>query len=182
MADDAYDSSVEHPRFGKAPRITGLNPREYGRRFSLDIIPNTAIAADLSRQTRATIPVPYYFDTKRFCRDCHRPFLFFAAEQKYWYEELGFGLDSNCVRCPECRQQQHGLARLRARYEELCHVADRSLEQNLELAECCLSLAEQGEFHSRQTAHVRMLLNRARTTGGSEKRIEYLLARVRKLS
>ena len=39
----------------------------------------------------------HYFDAKRVCRKCERPFLFFAEEQKYWYEDLRFPLEADCL-------------------------------------------------------------------------------------
>jgi hypothetical protein len=163
---DKYELYVEHPRYGQGPRMTGLNPKtDYGGdvflhwHSSKEIrIPNTAIPADLTRQTRATVPVTHYYDVKRECLDCGKPFLFFAEEQKHWYEELGFGLDSDCVRCVFCRKRQHGLARKRERYEELFHIEYRTTEESLEMVECCLSLIEANVFHYRQTERVRMLL------------------------
>src|SRR5688572_8761575 len=113
MARDAdeYAAFVDHPRYGRHPHITGLNPDggsddvflHWRWRKKGCLIPNTAIPADLSRQTAATIHVTHYFDQKLECRDCRRLFIFFAEEQKHWYEELGFGLDSDCVRCVFCR-------------------------------------------------------------------------------
>jgi hypothetical protein len=123
-------------------------------------IPNTAIPADLSRQMPATVPVTHYFDAKRQCVDCGKPFIFFAAEQKYWYEELGFPLESDCVRCVVCRKKQQGLELKRDRYEELFHVEARTVEQNLEMAECALSLAEVGVFGKRQLERVRATLKK----------------------
>jgi len=123
-------------------------------------IPNTAISADLSQQTPATVPVTHYYDVKRQCLDCGRSFLFFAEEQKHWYEELGFGLESDCVRCIVCRKKQQGLAHERERYEELFHVSDRTADECLEMAACCLTLIEANVFHRRQTERVRMLLNK----------------------
>ena len=122
-------------------------------------IPNTAIVADLARQAPATVPVTHYFDLERECRDCGRPFIFFAAEQKHWYEELGFGLDSDCVRCIECRKRQQGIARERELYESLFHVPDKTVEQLLQMAAACLSLIEAGVFTAKQAQRVRMLLN-----------------------
>jgi hypothetical protein len=122
-------------------------------------IPNTAIVADTSRQTAATVPVTHYFDLERECRDCQRAFIFFAAEQKHWYEELGFGLDSDCVRCVECRKRQQGIARQRELYESLFHVENRTEEHTIQMADACLSLIESGTFTARQTQRVRMLLN-----------------------
>lgn len=163
---DEYKLYVEHPRYGQRPRITGLNPQTvYGGDVFIHWhsskefrIPNTAIQADLSRQTPATVPVTHYYDVKRECLDCGKPFIFFAEEQKYWYEELGFGLDSDCVRCVFCRKRQQGLTLKRVRYEELFHVTDRTTKESIEMAECCLSLIEANLFDMRQTERVRMLL------------------------
>ena len=47
---------------------------------------------------------PYYVDMLKKCRSCRRHFIFFAAEQQYWYETLKFYIDSECINCPECRQ------------------------------------------------------------------------------
>jgi hypothetical protein len=165
---DPYANFVPHPRYGRRPRITGLDPKpdDLGRVFLHWHSPvecrvaHTAIAADLSRQPRATVAVTHYFDAKRRCRDCQRPFLFFAEEQKYWYEELGFPLESDCVRCIECRRQQRGLEQKRERYGELLHVPDRTIEQSLELADCCLSLVEAGVFPERPLQRVRSILTR----------------------
>jgi hypothetical protein len=172
---DTYEDYVEHPRFGRRPQVTGLNPQTdltTGTPFlhwnAADRIPNTAIEADLTRQSRATVPVTHYYDVKRQCRDCGRPFIFFAREQKHWYEELGLPLESDCVRCVPCRKRQHGIAAKRERYEELFHVPERTAAENLEMADCCLSLIEAGVFDKRQAERVRHLLKRAGDLEGSE--------------
>lgn len=185
---DEFENYVEHPRYGKRPRITGLNPetdylnvflhwhsREDAR------IPNTAINADLMKQTPATVAVTHYFDSKRICRDCDKPFIFFAEEQKHWYEELGFGLDSDCVRCPVCRKQQQGLARSKERYEELFHTQNRNDDQNLEMAECCLALIESKVFHTRQTEHVKLVLKQVSENNRSIERATELAIRLHQL-
>ena len=163
-----YREFVAHPRYGQGPRITGLNPENsYGgpthlhwRSTSGSRIPNTAIPADLSRQSPSPSSVTHYFDEKRVCRDCEKPFIFFAVEQRYWYEELGFVLDSDCVRCVVCRRKEQGIAATRERYEELFHVADRTTEQQLEMAGCCFSLVESGVFHKRKLQDVRAIVKR----------------------
>jgi hypothetical protein len=190
---DRYADFVEHPRYGRGPRITGLNPQPHERGVNLhwnaithdeiaaqweaamdqpfpygpstsDLnrtrrIAHTAIRADLARQAPATVAVTHYFDLERRCRDCNQPFIFFAAEQKYWYEELGFGLDSDCVRCVNCRKKQQGLSRDRETYETLFQVAEKTIEQSLDMADACLSLIEAGVFSTKQTQRVRSLLN-----------------------
>lgn len=167
-----YAHYVEHPRFGRYPQITGLNPESdltTGQPFlhwnAVNRIANTAVKADLSRQSRATVPVTHYYDVKRTCRDCDRPFIFFAQEQKHWYEDLGLPLEADCVRCVPCRKRQHGIAAKRERYEELFHVQERTPAEDLEMAECCLSLIEDGIFHRRQTQRVRQLLKRVDAQG-----------------
>lgn len=163
---EEFDNYVEHPRYGSCPRFTGLNPKaDPGGDVFLHWhspeearIPNTAIPADLSRQVPATVPVTHYLDVRRTCRDCDRPFIFFAQEQKHWYEELGFPLESDCVRCVPCRKRQQGIALKRERYEELFHRPERTVDENLEMAECCLSLIEASVFGTKQLARIGMLL------------------------
>src|SRR5262249_1916680 len=139
-------------------RLLGWRPTlaEDGARM----IPGTAIAADLSRQTPATVPVTHYYDIDKVCRDCGRKFIFFAEEQKHWYEELGFPLEAEAIRCPPCRKRLQRIGRIRKRYEQLFPLHLRTLEETLEMADCCLTLVEEGVFHLRQTERVRMLLKR----------------------
>jgi len=163
-----YREFVRHPRYGRRPRITGLNPEaDYGGRVFLhwhspreSRIPNTAIPADLSRQSPATVPVSHYYDVKRQCRDCGRPFIFFAEEQKYWYEDLGFALEADCIRCVDCRKKQQGLERRREQYEALFPITDRTTEQDLDMVDCSLSLIEAAVFHKRQLERLRTILKR----------------------
>lgn len=185
---DDYSQFVKHPRYGQQPRITGLSPEtDYGGDVFLHWhspkecrIPNTAIQANLPLQSPATVPVTHYFDVKRQCQDCGKPFIFFAKEQQYWYEELGFGLDSDCVRCVPCRKKQRGTAHLRYRYEELFHIPGKTVDQNLEMAECCMDLVEASIFNGKQTQHIRTLLNRASSELGqyTQKRYNELHERI----
>jgi hypothetical protein len=162
---------VEHPRWGARPRRTGvdvidalhggdahlhwLNLSPEGR-----VIRGTAVAADLTRQTPATIPVTHYYDLERTCRDCGRLFLFFAVEQKHWYEELGFPLEAECVRCHPCRKQEQEIKARHERYQELMHREQLAPEQEAELALLRLDLIEASLFGVRQAELVRAFLNR----------------------
>lgn len=161
---------VPHPRYGDEPRETGLDPQEDFPTGNVWLhwhsrgdarIPNTAIAADTSRQNRPTIPVTHYFDSRRRCVDCRRSFLFFAAEQKYWYEVLGFRLESDAVRCMPCRKKQRALEAQRQRYEALFSLAVRTPDQDIEFVECALDLVSAGVFGRGPLERVRALLKRA---------------------
>ena len=59
----------------------------------------------MSRQSPAMVPVTHYYDVTRTCRDCDRPFIFFAQEQKHWYEQLGLPLEADCARRDGERRQ-----------------------------------------------------------------------------
>lgn len=159
---------VPHPRYGAQPQRTGLDPAKgvgawfHWRDRETAPIAGTAIPANPDRQRPAISPPTHYFDRLRRCRDCRRPFLFHAREQQHWYEELGFGLDADCVRCVPCRKRQQRLARLRRRYETLLRESLRTPQQTLELADCTLSLVEAGAFPPRQLERVRHLLKQVR--------------------
>jgi len=103
---------VPHPRFGAAivPSNNDI-PYDVVRKSCFryqrqTIFPETAIRADTSRQNYSVVPLEYYVDILKECRNCKRQFIFFALEQKYWYEELRFWIDADCVRCPKCRKQK----------------------------------------------------------------------------
>lgn len=204
-----YAEYVDHPRFGKAPRFTGLDPnpdspdvhlhwnthflsqsqlrmieRALGWRPTIPddgtrMVQGTAIEADLSRQFPATVPVTHYYDIDKVCQDCGHRFIFFAEEQKHWYEQLGFPLEAEAVRCPLCRKRLQHIARAREGYERLFHFPSRTVEETLEMAECCLTLVEEGVFHERQTERVRMLLKSVPEERQSERRFADLSTRLR---
>lgn len=180
------DDFVAHPRYGDEPRLTGLNPKEnwltgevylHWHSSSEARIPNTAIAADTSRQNRPTIAVTHYFDSRRSCVDCLQSFLFFAAEQKYWYEVLGFRLESDCVRCVPCRKKQRGLEAQRQRYEDLFEIEDRTADQDIELVESALTLVAAGVFGTRTLERMRSILKRAEP----HRKLEGLWQRLREI-
>lgn len=94
-SSDKYADYVEHPRYSRSPRYTVLNP-DLAKVEGLPVtdesheIPSTEIVTSKS----------CYSDIQRLCRDCGRPFIFFAEEQIYWYETLGFSVGAVCVMCP----------------------------------------------------------------------------------
>lgn len=182
-----YRKFIDHPRYGRFPQITGLNPCNDLRTGRVFLhwhsppgvrIADTAIAADVARQAPGTIPVTHYFDAERTCVDCGGPFIFFAAEQQYWYEVLEFPLEANCIRCVPCRRSQRGLEFHRTRYEELFHLQNRSPDQEFDFADSALHLVESGWFGTRVLDRVRSVLKKAEAND----RCEALRQRVRALA
>ena len=145
---------VAHPRYGTKPLYTGLKIShdehdlglvpgwKYG---SERIIPNTGIKANTKHHCSA-IPVYVYFDVLKKCVDCKRHFLFFAREQQHWYEELGFAVDADCIRCVECRKERQADEWTNLNYQRLLAKNEKTWEDYLELSVAALDLYWQGEF------------------------------------
>jgi hypothetical protein len=152
-----YSDFIEHPRYGKGPRFTGLDVtdapdgRVYCHWHSPPgvRVPGTAVAADVSRQAEATLHVTHYFDAKRVCRKCQQPFLFFAEEQKHWYEDLMFPLEADCLDCPPCRKDEQRIRATRQKYDALLEKASRTPTDTMELVECGLLLVESAVFSAK---------------------------------
>ncbi len=168
MKRDKISETVKwesHPRYGDRPIITGLNPVDFKDGAILSWhgdesrIPNTAIRANLKKQVRATVQWTHYFDEARTCRECGKPFIFFAKEQAYWHETLQITLDADCVRCVACRRSLRAIARIRSFYESMLAREDRSPTDDLKLAAVGLKLIEEGIFGSRAIEKVRAILN-----------------------
>jgi hypothetical protein len=66
----------------------------------------TAVRADVTKQDYTVCPRHWYIDATFKCRDCDEDFLFSAQEQRFWYEQRRFYVDSQPVRCPECRKKE----------------------------------------------------------------------------
>lgn len=149
-----YSDFVEHPRFGKGPRLTGLDPVNapdgsvflHWHSGPGVRIPGTAVVAHLPSQSPATISVTHYFDAKRVCRACGQRFLFFAQEQKHWYEDLKFPLEADCLDCLPCRKQEQQLQVAQRRYGAMLSDTARSEADTLALIECGLLLVEAAVF------------------------------------
>lgn len=104
--------------------------------------------------------ITHYFDVTRRCVDCERMFIFFAEEQRYWYEILRFKLDADCIRCIECRKSIQRAESLRKRYDQLVNASEVSDAESLELANCCITLIERSFFGARSIQVAREALNR----------------------
>jgi hypothetical protein len=161
-----YGHYVAHPRFGRKPRLTGLDVTSTtdGKVFchwhspAGVRVPNTAVVADVTRQQPATVAVTHYFDAMRICRKCARPFLFFAEEQKFWYEELAFPLEADCLECPPCRKGEQKLRVARETYDALLLKPARTQTDTLELVDCALDLVESSVFSIKLLPKLRGLL------------------------
>jgi len=145
-----YKEYVVHPRYGDKPMYSGNN---YSRDEIINsfwsyrrdkIFQETAIPANISNQNYSICPRKLYVDIEKSCRQCKRPFLFFAMEQKYWYEDLHFYVDADCVKCVECRKKEQSIKFLMIEYENLLKNNDRTNEQTKRLKQVALKLFQVG--------------------------------------
>ena len=67
---------------------------------------SSAVRADTTKQDFTVCPRHWYIDAVFQCVDCGKEFLFSAKEQRFWYEERGFYVDSLPKRCAECRKKE----------------------------------------------------------------------------
>ncbi|HEV8580923.1 MAG TPA: zinc-ribbon domain containing protein [Thermoanaerobaculia bacterium] len=141
----APERTRPHPLFGEIPLVeiacTDAAGREvryldYDRDYR-PALPAGAVRGDVRRQhfcPMCHVPRYFYIDQEKVCVECHRPFVFSAKEQKYWYEDLQFHFDSVAIRCQECRRKQRtgralnaGVARAKSRLAENPEDGGRAL-------------------------------------------------------
>jgi hypothetical protein len=141
---------VSHPRYGSEPKPSGYNFSEaqiradYWRYKSDRLFHETAIPANPNNQNFSVFPRKYYVDILRTCRSCHRSFIFFAREQRYWYETLRFFIDADCVLCPVCRREARSTQRRLRRYSDLYMKTSPSRKELMFLVDDAIHLLEKG--------------------------------------
>lgn len=165
-APESLPDLVPHPRYGGAVIASGFDVPEAVVRGSFwqyrreTLYAESAIPADLARQNFSTMARLYYVDLLRRCRDCGRPFIFFAREQQHWYETLGFYVDADCVRCPACRRVEHERSARDRRFAKALTRAELTDGELATLADDARALWEQGVLRNEE--RLRRALNRAR--------------------
>ena len=146
-----------------------------------DRISGTAVKADPAKQVSRPVPIGLYWDRDRKCVRCSKRFIFFAVEQKHWYEVLGFAVESQANHCPSCRKNLQKLARQRRCYENLVHQPKLTPEEIWEFADCVFSLIEEGLFGVGPKVKLRSLLKRIPPELRDDPRHKEALARLQKL-
>jgi hypothetical protein len=78
---------------------------------------STAVRADTPRQDYSVCPRHWYLDAEFRCGGCGEAFVFTVEEQRFWYEQLRFYVDSIPKLCRECRRELRELKALRQEYD-----------------------------------------------------------------
>ena len=141
---------VKHPRYGNKPIPSGESYSEedvlsaHWSYSSLKIFKETAIKADISKQNYGLYPRKIYVDIEETCNICKRAFIFFAKEQMFWFEQLGFYVDAHCNQCPDCRRHSRNTKSLQKRYQLLVETENRTTKQNKLLKQIAMELFQLG--------------------------------------
>lgn len=156
---------VPHPRYGSEPTTSGVKLPDselkhgFWRHHREVMFPESALIANPENQNYAVFPRKYYVDVVRSCRTCHRPFIFFAKEQRYWFETLKFFVDADCVLCPVCRRESRNIQRRLRRYSDLFARTNPSRKELMYLVDDAAFLVERGVL--RNMSNVGAVKNRA---------------------
>ena len=100
-------------------RFGDSDPRKMPNLFggSRHIDYSTAVRADVTQQSFCVCPRHWYIDAAFECSRCGESFVFTADEQKFWYEELKFWIDSLPRECAKCRKELRALKALQQEYD-----------------------------------------------------------------
>jgi hypothetical protein len=139
------------------------DPRDMPPHFfsgSIRLDYGSAVRSDPAKQNCSICPRYWYVDATFPCARCGGPFLFGVAEQRVWYEDYGFWVDSLPRHCLDCRRALRELKRVRQEYDR--SVADTlqrdDVEQKRRLADLIDQLYELGgELPPRINEHRRQL-------------------------
>jgi len=146
----AQRNYVSHPRYGDKPMCSGedlSNDKIMGSYWAYkkdSVFPESAINADISKQNYSIFPRNVYVDIEKQCKQCNRWFIFYAMEQKYWYEELRFYIDSDCVKCTDCRKKEQSIKHMMLDYELLATIENRTELDTKKLKNIALELFQLG--------------------------------------
>ena len=92
---------------------------------------STAVKAKTSKQNYSVCPRQWYIDANFKCKGCDTNFLWSASEQKAWFEDYQFWVDSYPTLCPKCRKEKRELKNLRQEYDKL--VAEAKSSKRIEI-------------------------------------------------
>lgn len=93
-----------------------------------------ALRADPKKQNFDGLggPIDAFWDQTRHCEMCAKDYLFSAEEQRFWYETLGFFVESAPLQCQDCRRAIRAQKRAQRILQAMLPLAPDSSWQQLE--------------------------------------------------
>jgi hypothetical protein len=123
---------------------------------------DSAVRAEISKQNYSVQPRYWYIDAIMRCDECAETFVFSAAEQRQWYEEYRFYVESLPRHCPKCRSERRRTKLLRQEYDRdiAKALATNDRELKARLISVIDDLCESGEQLPGKVHDNRRLLSR----------------------
>ena len=87
---------------------------------------DSVIRANIDKQNYSVTPRHWYVDAIMKCEACRQEFLWSAKEQRLWFEEYGFWIDSVARHCPRCRKKNRRVVELKREYDSLVGAARKN--------------------------------------------------------
>ena len=78
---------------------------------------SSTIKGNPKKQNYSVCPRYWYFDAVFECGSCQQRFTWTANEQKAWFEDYNFWIDSRPRLCKQCNANRRHLANLRKEYD-----------------------------------------------------------------
>jgi len=82
--------------------VSTARPWRYSSAIAID--ESQCLPADPDKQHFSVVPESAYYSMQLRCQRCGEEFWFSANEQRVWYEEWGFWIDSVPRHCSGCRR------------------------------------------------------------------------------
>jgi hypothetical protein len=82
--------------------MKSTRPWRYRRALAVD--ESNCVAANPDKQNYSVVAEAIYYSMKLSCEQCHDEFWFSANEQRVWYEDWRFWIDSVPKQCASCRK------------------------------------------------------------------------------
>lgn len=123
----------------------------------------TAEKANISNQNFSVCPRYWYVKSWIRCSKCGVEFTFEIAEQRYWYEELKFWVDSFPDGCLSCRRRLRGIKSARKIFDEEGKAAllkKASLGDKLRVFEALTVVLESSREMSKKLHEAHRILGR----------------------
>ncbi|MDX2199271.1 MAG: zinc-ribbon domain containing protein [Phycisphaerae bacterium] len=138
-----------HPVYGPAPHRTGEQLPEIvrvGARYDAIVFPQSATPVGVQSRPARFWRSSWYVDELRQCSQCETLYIFFAAEQRYWYEELGISVDEKPFDCYPCRFIRHEVNERVERWAKLAAGPDLTKDELRNCARQAIEMISAGEM------------------------------------
>jgi hypothetical protein len=83
----------------------------------------SAQRANVKKQNYTVCPRHWYVNATFGCKNCGKEFVFSAIEQRFWYEDRNFWIDSTPKRCVTCRKTDRTKIALKKQYDDTIQAA-----------------------------------------------------------